>query len=41
MTDWRNQIIHEYSEDAADELYARLPKILELFKVFAEKVAKE
>ena len=32
MTDWRNRIVHEYSEEFADELYEKLPKLCELFK---------
>lgn len=31
MTDWRNRIVHEYSEEFADELYEKLPKLSELF----------
>ena len=32
MTDWRNRIVHEYSEEFADEHYEKLPKLCELFK---------
>jgi nucleotidyltransferase substrate binding protein (TIGR01987 family) len=32
MTDWRNRIVHEYSQDFADELYTKLPGLCELFK---------
>lgn len=31
MTDWRNRIVHEYSEEFANELYEKLPKLSELF----------
>jgi len=31
MTDWRNRIVHEYSQEFADELYEKLPKLCQLF----------
>lgn len=32
MVDWRNDIVHEYGEDYAEDLYAKLPRVLELFQ---------
>ena len=32
MVDWRNDIVHEYSEDYADDLYTKLPQVFELFR---------
>lgn len=31
-TDWRNESVHNYSEKFANELFEKLPKILELFQ---------
>ena len=32
MTDWRNRIVHEYSQDFADEVYTKLPGPCEHFQ---------
>ncbi len=32
MTDWRNRIVHEYSEDFARELYEKLPELVQAFR---------
>lgn len=31
MTDWRNEIVHTYSEKFADNLFKKLPELLKLF----------
>ncbi len=38
MTDWRNQIVHSYSEKFADELFAQLPQILSEFQKLLKKL---
>ena len=32
MTDWRNESVHNYSEEFADRLFDKLPEILKLFQ---------
>lgn len=40
ITDWRNQVVHTYSEEFADKVYEKLPQILELFKDLQEGVGE-
>ncbi len=40
IPEWRNQIVHEYSEEFADDLYGELPKILLAFHQLAEALQK-
>lgn len=40
MTDWRNAIVHEYSEEFANDLFAKLPAIFAAFKKLEEAIQK-
>ena len=40
IPDWRNQIVHEYSEEFSDDLYRELPKVLGVFHQLAEALNK-
>lgn len=40
IPEWRNQIVHEYSEEFANDLYGELPKILSAFHGLAEALRK-
>jgi len=39
MTDWRNEIVHNYGEAFADSLFENLPQALERFLLLAEKIS--
>lgn len=39
MTDWRNEIVHNYGEQFADSLFENLPQALERFLLLAEKIS--
>jgi nucleotidyltransferase substrate binding protein (TIGR01987 family) len=36
--DWRNQIVHEYSEDFAEELFEKLPDVLKIFEELLKRI---
>jgi len=38
IVDWRNQIVHEYSEDFAEELFEKLPDVLKIFEELLKKI---
>lgn len=38
MTDWRNEIVHSYSEAFADFLFGKLPEALEHFLLLQSKL---
>jgi len=38
MTDWRNEAVHTYSEEFADDLYEKLPRTFEKFKYLEEQI---
>ena len=38
ITDWRNEIVHNYSEAFADSVFEKLPSVLERFLLLAEKI---
>ncbi len=40
IPEWRNQIVHEYSEEFADDLYRELPKIVLAFHQLARAIEK-
>jgi nucleotidyltransferase substrate binding protein (TIGR01987 family) len=39
MTDWRNEIVHNYGEAFADSLFEKIPRALEHFLLLAKKVS--
>ncbi|MFY9462991.1 MAG: HI0074 family nucleotidyltransferase substrate-binding subunit [Candidatus Sungiibacteriota bacterium] len=41
IPDWRNQIVHEYSEEFAEDLYRELPRILLLFHQLVDALQKQ
>jgi nucleotidyltransferase substrate binding protein (TIGR01987 family) len=41
IADWRNEVVHTYKEELADELYANLPKALEKFKELERRIKEE
>lgn len=41
IPEWRNQLVHEYSEEFADDLYGELPKILTAFHGLMEALQKQ
>lgn len=41
MTDWRNEAIHTYSEEFADDLYAKLPETLKIFQLLKQKLEEK
>jgi len=38
MADWRNEAVHTYKEELAEELYAKLPRTLDLFRLLLERL---
>lgn len=38
MTDWRNEIVHSYSQEFADFIYEQLPEALEHFQSLEKKI---
>lgn len=41
MAKWRNEAVHTYKEELAEELYLKLPKTLPYFKTLLLKMKKE
>lgn len=38
MTDWRNEIVHVYKEEFAEDLYKKLPEALKDFRILETKI---
>lgn len=38
MADWRNEAVHTYKEELAEELYAKLPRTLGYFRLLIERL---
>ena len=41
MAKWRNEAVHTYKEELAEELYAKLPQTLPYFRMLLERLTAD